>query len=44
MGINLGKYVETTEIREITNEIDPTMSINYLGENKDSVELKQSKT
>ena len=43
MGINLGKYVETTEIREITNEIDPTMSINYLGENKDSVELKTIK-
>ncbi len=43
MGINLGKYVETSEIRQITDEIDKTMSITYLGENKDAVELKTIK-
>lgn len=40
MGIKLGKYVETPEIRTITDTVDKTMSITYVGENKDSVELK----
>lgn len=43
MGINLGKYVETKEIRTLTDEVDKEMSINYLGENKDSIELKTIK-
>lgn len=43
MGINLGKYVDTKEIRMITDEVDKEMAINYLGENKDSIELKTIK-
>lgn len=43
MGIRLGKYVETKEIRIITDEVDKEMAINYLGENKDSIELKTIK-
>lgn len=38
--INMGKYVESTEIREITDKIDKNMQINYIGENRDGIQLK----
>lgn len=38
--INLGQYVDTKEIREITDKVDKNMQINYIGENKDGIQLK----
>lgn len=38
--INMGKYVESAEIRKITDSIDKNMQINYIGENRDGIQLK----
>ncbi len=38
--INMGKYVEVNEIREITDAVDKNIQINYIGENKDGIQLK----
>lgn len=38
--INMGKYVEVNEIREITDTVDKNMQINYIGENRDGIQLK----
>lgn len=40
--INMKQYVETNEIKEITDKIDKNMQINYIGENKDGIQLKSS--
>lgn len=38
--MNMGKYVESSEIRAITDKIDKNMQINYIGENRDGIQLK----
>ncbi|WP_051188672.1 protein translocase subunit SecF [Proteocatella sphenisci] len=38
--INMRQYVTTEEIKEITDKFDPGMQINYIGEEKDGVQLK----
>lgn len=38
--INLNKYVATQEIKEITDAFDPNTQINYIGEDKDGIQLK----
>lgn len=38
--INMNKYVATEEIREITDKFDKNIQINYIGENKDGIQIK----
>lgn len=38
--INMGQYVEVDEIRAITDTVDKNMQINYIGENRDGIQLK----
>lgn len=38
--INMRQYVTTEEIKEITDKFDTGMQINYIGEEKDGVQLK----
>ncbi|MGL5257119.1 MAG: protein translocase subunit SecF [Proteocatella sp.] len=38
--INMGQYVDVNEIRTITDTVDKNMQINYIGENKDGIQLK----
>ncbi|MEJ8554875.1 protein translocase subunit SecF [Tepidibacter sp. Z1-5] len=43
MEINLHKIVSTQEIRTITNEYDKDMTINFVGEKKEAVQIKTKK-
>lgn len=38
--INMGQYVAVDEIRTITDTVDKNMQINYIGENRDGIQLK----
>ena len=38
--INTNKYIPTEELRQITDSFDPGMQINYIGEERDGVQLK----
>lgn len=38
--INMNKYVATEEIRDITDKFDKNIQINYIGENKDGIQIK----
>lgn len=42
--IQLNEYVETSEIREITDTFDSTASINHLGTDKDIVQIRTIKS
>ena len=38
--INTNKYIPTEELRQITDSFDPGMQINYIGEERDGIQLK----
>lgn len=38
--INMKQYVTTDAIKEVTDQFDPNMQINYIGEDKDGIQLK----
>jgi len=38
--INMNKYVATEDIRSITDTFDKSTQINYIGENKDGIQIK----